>query len=677
MNHRLTGFALACLVAASMALALLLAAAATKATSDAWPAATNRHVAPGGNCGGATPCYATIQAAVDAATPGDIIKVAAGAYNDISARPRADIVATGIVTQVVYLAKTLTVRGGYATTNWAIADPAANPAILDARGQGRVLYITGAISPTIEGLYLTGGRADTDDWYEGGGVYAITATVVFSNNRVFNCFAQYGGGVYLEDNRNTVLRGNQIYSNAVGDEGGGIYVWNSIGLTLTDNLVHDNTAEGTTGGIYMAVSDGVTLTSNQIYMNRSAGDGGGLDFSALNNVTLTDNQINGNQAEGNGGGINCTGSSFVLQGNRISDNSAAGNGGGVHLSVAVAAVLTSNQVNGNHADDGSGGGIAADASAEITLAGNQVYDNVAYEGGGIYLAASDNSHLTSNAIYGNQVAGDGGGVHFSASGNPTLVNNRIYNNTADGAGGGAYFLWAIGGLTLTGNQVYSNTAGAEGGGICALSSDGVILTANRISGNVAGGEGGGGVYLVNTHDAALVNDVVSDNRNSGGAPGTGIYLDYTRDLRLIHATIARNRGGDGSAIFITDSIGAGGPPSSSVALTNTILVGHRVGISVTTGNRVAVNGILWYDTPITVTKGATATVTVSNQITGNPGFAPDGYHLTASSAAVDKGINTAITDDFDGERRPQCVFTDLGADELALRCSYLPLSLRR
>lgn len=79
--------------------------------------------------------YATVQAAVDAAAAGDIIQVAAGVYTDLHPRPApAGYTGATIITQVVYLTKTVTIQGGYTTSFTEPPDPEANPTTLDAQG---------------------------------------------------------------------------------------------------------------------------------------------------------------------------------------------------------------------------------------------------------------------------------------------------------------------------------------------------------------------------------------------------------------------------------------------------------------------------------------------------------------------------------------------------------------
>jgi hypothetical protein len=122
--------------------------------------------APGSAC-------RTVQYAVDQAGEGDEIRVAAGTYTDLSARPGVTWPVYMPVTQVVYISKTVTVHGGYTTTDWTTSDPGANPTTLDAQRQGRAVYITGnivcdaeltesaGVTQTLAGVTLTLYVSDT------------------------------------------------------------------------------------------------------------------------------------------------------------------------------------------------------------------------------------------------------------------------------------------------------------------------------------------------------------------------------------------------------------------------------------------------------------------------------------------------------------------------------------
>ena len=139
--------------------------------------AGTRHVAISGedkpDCSDpADPCR-TVQYAVDAASPQGLIKVAAGVYTGVNNY--------GGLAQVLHISQTVTVRGGYTTTGDYAGppDPEANETTLDAEGQGGGVYITGTISPTLEGLRITGGDATglgggEGAWDAGGGVYVYS-----------------------------------------------------------------------------------------------------------------------------------------------------------------------------------------------------------------------------------------------------------------------------------------------------------------------------------------------------------------------------------------------------------------------------------------------------------------------------------------------------------------------
>jgi hypothetical protein len=359
------------------------------------------HVCPSG-C-----AYSSIQTAVDAADPGDVIKVAQSDYTDVHQR-------SGI-TQVVYISKTVTIRGGYTTTNWTTPDLVAHPTTLDAQGLGRVLVITGSITPTIEGLRITGGdasglgglRGDPAYYDAGGGVYVYGAMPTISHCVIYSNTAStldrgFGGGLYLE----------------------GV-------ITLTGNTVQENIAStahyGAGGGMYLRDGDGSTLNGNTILTNTAStsytGNGGGT-YLRQSYVLLTGNTFQGNvgskatSAWGSGGGLYAYFCDVTLVGNTIRGNvggtTYSAYGGGVYLRDAEA-TLESNWIIDNAASQaagytGLGGGVYVYKTRVITLINNVVADNYAYShGSGLYIDSEPTAAITARFLH-NTIADNWGGT---------------------------------------------------------------------------------------------------------------------------------------------------------------------------------------------------------------------------------------------------------------------------
>jgi hypothetical protein len=158
--------------------------------------------------------YSVIQDAVDAAGEGETILVATGIYSTINNYAGQN--------QIVYISKTITIQGGYTTTNWITSDSVANPTTLDANQLGRVIFIGGAISPTIEGLRIAGGNA-YGHGDKGGGVFVSqTSTPIISGTTIMRNSALDGGGIFSEGG--LTLINMDVISNSAHWKGGGVYV---------------------------------------------------------------------------------------------------------------------------------------------------------------------------------------------------------------------------------------------------------------------------------------------------------------------------------------------------------------------------------------------------------------------------------------------------------------------
>ena len=329
-------------------------------------------------CGGLlSPCR-SVQYAVDQAASGDEIRIATGVYTDVQTRTTLSS-STLVVTQVVAITKSLTLRGGYNPPNWISSAPKAYPTTLDAQGRGRGIYITGDISPTVEGLRVTGGRAfGIADVGYGGGIYVVTATATISGCQVVSNAANLGGGVSLL-NSDAILKGNTAESNTANAQGGGLSLVESA-ATLTGNTLLNNNADNG-GGLYLSNSPAV-LSSNVITNNTANSQGGGL-HSRWSDPILSNNVFSGNEAiSSRGGGLFLYSGDAILSGNTIVNNTAGDDGGGLYL-IFSDSTLDNNLIVGNRTS-GNGAGVCIWSSAP-RLRHTTLVDNSGGDGSGLYV----------------------------------------------------------------------------------------------------------------------------------------------------------------------------------------------------------------------------------------------------------------------------------------------------
>jgi parallel beta-helix repeat protein len=520
----------------------------------------------GGPYVGCDQVFTSVQDAVDAASGGEVIKVAAGNYtgtNNYGGSP-----------QVVYISKTVTIRGGYTTAFADPPDPDTNLTTLDAQGQGRVLVISGDISsPTVEGLRITGGDATGlgDPFWggEGGGVHIGGAAATIASCTITDNIANYGGGgVYLGDSPSTLI-GNTIISNTAEGGGGGVFVGASESdATFISNTISYNAAQSG-GGLYLDGGD-ITFIGNTIISNTSDRSGGGLhvNHSVHGGVlTFSENTLSYNVAAWNGGGLQFSGenNSATFTGNTIVSNTA-GTGGGLSLEASdvegyyLTITLSANIIMSNTATD-RGGGLFLSTyhqDGNITFVGNTISFNAANGtgygagGGGLYLGEGDSSvTLIGNTIFSNTAASGGGGM--SLGGNAVMDNNIIADNVLTGGCGSG--MRVAGNAQLRHNTIARNRGG-DGSGLCAYSSI-VTLTNTILVSHTVGVTATGGFGLITLEDTLWGSGAWANGTDWGGA-GTIVTgtVNYWGDPDFVDPDSGDYHIGPGSAA-LDRGVGAG------------------------------------------------------------------------------------------------------------------------
>ena len=463
--------------------------------------------------------HPTIQAAIDAAVPGDLILVAPGVYEEL-------VVMYKPVALQGWGAGSVTINGlkfpaeklqdwrdkldvlfgpgsgnvfpnGLNGTNYDLLPGQENgfnvmdnePDTFTNTGEGPVVLVlahrgdakphsfTQALRPRIDGFTLTG----ADD-----------AGAVFANG--------YADWLQVSNNR--------IVSNA-GWQGGGVRVGHADLVNETvDGLVYSD-----------GENDNIRIHHNQIVRNGAIGGhvtgaGGGVSlFTGADNYTVEDNLICGNFALTDGAGVGHKGLSHngTIEDNRIIFNQSF-----------------------NQGRSASGGGVYIGGLPSLAV------------GGGV-TPGSGSVDIIGNLIQGNQTgAGDGAGIRTAFVNGQDLLDSPGDTNP-----------WYS--IDIFNNMIVNNVAGLAGGGISMQDTVKLRITNNTIANNDSTGTAGeafppGSPNQSNPQPAGVVSRAHSGNLIAAQAALGGVPAWATRDYsqpRLFHNNIIwHNR----SFFFFVDAL---------------------------------------------------------------------------------------------------------------------------
>lgn len=522
--------------------------------------------------GGGPGNYTTIQAAIDAASPGDTIHVFKGTYKE-----------------KVTISKTLTLVG----------EDTANT-VIDGDRVSDVMVIT------ADWVNVSGFEIRNSSWNAGDagielsgvqhchlfennvsdntgiGIYLVTSSYnTVTDNLLYENWDPDGAGVYLLSSDNNLVAGNVAVGNAKG-----ILLWSSDANTITGNNLstnwdygtylrsaNDNTIDNNSffdnwgRGVRVVQSNGNVVSNNTFIQNY---EGMSLESSSSNvvaNNTLLNNWDNGIEISGTGS-------------NRVADNLLRNNwGDGIRTSYASYNLIENNSIEGSYRAD-----IALVSSNHETVLNNTMV------GGGVYIDAS--------AYYGKSLS------HWNTHSIPTsnTVNGKPVYYWKDVMGGsipvdvGQAILANCSGVIVDGVNISAVATSVEAGFSSGITISNItswdafypiLLMQSQsvhVQDIVMSAVTQMGVNMVFTHDSTITNVSVRSSEyagaylrnsyrneltafNASGVTATGIFLDYSGDNSIL-----------GSFFWYNEGNGADLVTSKNNTISNSSLIGNANGV---------------------------------------------------------------------------------------------------
>jgi hypothetical protein len=438
-----------------------------------------------------------IQQAIDAASPGDLILVGEGTYEELV---------------VMWKPVLLQGAGAHGVTINAVKTPGEK---LQAwRNKVADLFATGAVD-ALPGQIIVpdpnGVEPGLLGTAEGPGIMVLAKAGfppqgfgqigVLSNARIDGLTVSggdIGGGIYVNGYADYLAITNNRIRNNAGINGGGITIGHP-------DLVAAN------GAPVAAGNDGIVVRYNHITQNgsREGGAGGGVSiYTGANNYQVTDCWVCGNFTKGVGGGIGHQG---------LSNNGL----------IAQNTIIYNQSFNQLPATRPAAGGIAIEGFVPV--------------GGGLSPGAGS-VFIDDNLIQGNLAgAGDGGGIGlFHVNGldvaNIGTIPSRWYR------------------VTITNNMITNNVAGIAGGGISLKDTAYAVIVNNTIARNDSAAVAGELIDPISGESVAQAAGVAAYAHSAALALefGPGLQQTFSKPL-MANNIVWQNR----SFYWTIDATGAG------------------------------------------------------------------------------------------------------------------------
>jgi hypothetical protein len=679
--------------------------------------------------GGTGVNFTTIQAAIDKATPGDLILVNEGTYNELVVMWKP-VRLQGTGGASVYINATK-----YPTSKLATWRPVINaafgvdittgnntvPAQVDALPTQEITGGIVLLEPSVlgseegpgiavlaKGLYdfglgATGGPLGTSPAEcarDASGNYPNGVEVTFNLDNGANTVPNPGLS-------NFACAASRIDGLGItgGDSGGGVYVngW-AHNLEIANNRVFGN-AGAYNGGIRIGVPYLELEALPDVAGGVQPGFGYDTNIKIHNNFVAKNGTVEAPVgAGGAGGGISiCTGTDgYSIDSNWICGNYSSSDGGGIgHIGYSQNGKITNNKIYFNESTQQtsavSGGGIAVVAepiiagnlplgTGSVTIDANVIRGNLASggKGGGIYLASVNGQEVANSP--------SSKGVWFTA----TVTNNIIDNNVAGWAGGGISLFDTVL-ATIDNNTIASNDSVGVAGvvlanGVGRPEPAGLVSQQNSAALKAASGSA--------ISSPALVNNIIWKNRSffyggnnklcsGNGSTGAGVCTELPEQATTGKCTTA--------AYWELGLLDDASPTPGSLKLAPSYSVlsnasdyanAHNISSDplladmYCNGSRITPEFPAVINPPVKKAYQVAATSDEGNNYvsvkygplylakpTDSTGasYVPFGdLHLTDSSPAIDAGTPGVVAHDIDNQQRPMGAAWDIGADELGI-----------